>query len=224
MLLWNVAQRFPTWGNVWKAQLSSHKDLALLSSIFGFSQLARKQHLNYLLYLVASAPVQLHTANQKGWRRRQLVNSLLEFLFLSNIWVRIWWNLSASHLLVAEQLVASLPMVLCVCGLYSSSPCRLCVCKLCATSQPTPFGLEFYRTIMKTERFPPLIPFFVCELARCLGRHNPAKEIGWNLGLRRKGGFVRRCEYVEGGRKGSLPTFLIVSLWVWYRYFPIIKQ
>lgn len=116
-LLWNVAQRFPTWGNVWKTRLSSHKDLALLSSIFGFRQLARKQHLNSLLYLVASAQLQLHTAQPKGRRGGQFVSSPLEFLFLSSVLVCIWLNLSESCLLVAgQERMICLHVLMCVFG------------------------------------------------------------------------------------------------------------
>lgn len=169
-LLWNVAQWFPTWGSVWKPRLSSHKDVALLSSIFGFSQLARKQHLNSLLYLVASAQLQLHAAHQKGQRRRQLVNSPLDFVFLSSIWVCIQLNPSQSHLPVTfyhnhvylVKQVERTQVHPCIWVCRTSIPygeIGLHLCELLPASSETPFGLKFH----ETERFFSLIPFFACD-------------------------------------------------------------
>lgn len=135
-----------------------------------FQSTCKKTTFKSLLYLVASAQLQLHAAHQKGQRRRQLVNSPLDFVFLSSIWVCIQLNPSQSHLPVTfshnhvylVKQVERTQVHPCIWVCRTSIPygeIGLHLCELLPASSETPFGLKFHRT----ERFFPLIPFFACD-------------------------------------------------------------
>lgn len=83
-----------------------------------------------------------------------------------------------------------LPMLLCAGGgLQELHLLRgLCVYELLAASQATPFGLEFYGTIMETERFLPLVPFFVWDFPDARLDTTLIKKLA-EIGAQKKGRF-----------------------------------